>query len=212
MEEMPPFLRDQGVSYAGLRMTAHEYLAIGETQERYELIDGVVHRPPRPTPRHQKMLCLLLFQVELFLDAHPGFDCYPSVDIKFNATYVYAPDLCCLQPGRAPPLDATIDVAPDLIMEILLPASRKHDLIRKRADYGHFGVREYWVVDPADGSIRCFRQRGGQMVEAPVVGDSLRSEAIEGLCWTWGRCGCWLARSEPYFLREYGFTYVPSFR
>src|SRR5256885_1453627 len=43
------------IGYAGLRMTADDYLGLGETQERYELINGVVFMSPSPTPRHSEI-------------------------------------------------------------------------------------------------------------------------------------------------------------
>ena len=65
--------RPQG-GYAGLRMTAEEYLALGETNARYELIDGVVCMSPKPSPLHQKILRFIQGQLEAFLDSNPGFD------------------------------------------------------------------------------------------------------------------------------------------
>jgi Uma2 family endonuclease len=177
--------RQPSEGYAGLRMSAEEYLALGETFERYELVDGVVIMSPRPTRAHQLVLRLIMRQLEAFLDElspeSSQFDYYPDVDIRFGPRCVYAPDLCCYLPGRAPPLTATLDIAPDLIIEILSPGNKTHDLIRKRADYGRFGVREYWIIDPADGGVRSFRLRDAELIEFPVAGDSVASEAIPGL-------------------------------
>ena len=39
--------------------------------------------------------------------------------------------------------------APDLIFEIVSPASRKMDYSLKNTIYSQAGVREYWIVDPA---------------------------------------------------------------
>jgi Uma2 family endonuclease len=165
-------------------MSAEEYLALGETFEHYELVDGVVTMSPRPSRAHQLVLRLIMRQFEAFLDELPPesrpVDYYPDVDIRFGPRCVYAPDLCFYLPGRVPPLTATLDIAPDLIIEILSPGNKTHDLIRKRADYGRFGVREYWIIDPADGGVRSFCRRDADLVEFPVVGDSLASEAVEG--------------------------------
>lgn len=38
--------------------------------------------------------------------------------------------------------------APDLIIEIVSPASPSDDYIRKLYYYKNVGVREYWIVDP----------------------------------------------------------------
>ena len=38
--------------------------------------------------------------------------------------------------------------APDFIMEIVSPGSRKMDYIIKNNKYAEAGVREYWIVDP----------------------------------------------------------------
>jgi Uma2 family endonuclease len=40
--------------------------------------------------------------------------------------------------------------APDLIVEILPPSNRSHDMLLKFNTYLEAGVREYWVVDPLE--------------------------------------------------------------
>ena len=43
--------------------------------------------------------------------------------------------------------------APDLIIEILSPSTRRHDRIVKLNLYQRAGVREYWMVDPENQSV-----------------------------------------------------------
>jgi Uma2 family endonuclease len=41
-----------------------------------------------------------------------------------------------------------VEEPPDLLIEVLSPSNRGHDLLTKRALYARAGVREYWLVDP----------------------------------------------------------------
>ena len=38
--------------------------------------------------------------------------------------------------------------APDLVIEVLSPSTRKKDIEIKYGEYAQAGVREYWMVDP----------------------------------------------------------------
>jgi hypothetical protein len=40
-----------------------------------------------------------------------------------------------------------IDGAPDLVIEVLSPSTRKKDMFIKLEKYRNAGVREYWIVD-----------------------------------------------------------------
>jgi Uma2 family endonuclease len=40
-----------------------------------------------------------------------------------------------------------------LVIEVLSPSNRTHDVLTERELYRRGGVREYWMVDPDDRSI-----------------------------------------------------------
>ncbi|MBC7772667.1 MAG: Uma2 family endonuclease [Pyrinomonadaceae bacterium] len=166
--------------YAGLRMSAQEYLALGETQDHYELINGVVCMSPKPTPRHQKIIQAIQRQLERFIDANPGFQYFLDSDVRFSDNTVYEPDLSCYRPGRVSAMPRHLSEVPDLIIEILSPGTRAFDLTVKKDDYERYGVSEYWAIDPADARVRCYRRQGELLIESPVITDSLASTALPG--------------------------------
>jgi len=56
--------------------------------------------------------------------------------------------------------DKHATAAPDLVVEILSPGTRRRDKGRKRAVYDREGVREYWIVDPDACSVTALRRPG----------------------------------------------------
>jgi Uma2 family endonuclease len=168
------------LGYFGLRMSAEEFLRLGETRDRYELVHGVVCMSPRPASLHQRLLSLIQFQLELYLRDHPGAMYLPEVNVRISADTVYSPDIVCFQPGRLAGFPIFVEVAPDLVIEVLSPGSKAFDLTTKRGDFEKFGVAEYWTYDPKDGSLRCFRRDRGRLVEAPVSGERISSTALSG--------------------------------
>lgn len=60
--------------------------------------------------------------------------------------------------------------APDLIIEILSPSTRRHDRITKFNLYQRAGVREYWIVDPADRSVQSFVLENGHYTAKDLAG------------------------------------------
>lgn len=152
-------------------MTAAQYLALGETPERTELVDGVVVMSPSPLPIHQLIVVEVCTQIRV--SARQGGLCiaFPDTDVVFAADLVYRPDISVYRAGRFRGVPRRLDLPPDLIIEILSPSNRGLDLVTKRDDYNRFGVAEYWVIDPADASIRCWTRAAvatGQPL-APLV-------------------------------------------
>ena len=64
-----------------------------------------------------------------------------------------APDVAWWSAGREPRIGwGAIGVVPDLVAEVLSPATRANDLGPKRGLYMRGGVRELWLVDPVERS------------------------------------------------------------
>ena len=59
--------------------------------------------------------------------------------------------------------------APDLVIEILSPSTRRHDRLIKIGLYQRAGVREYWIVDPENKAVQVFLQDGGGSDRKSVV-------------------------------------------
>lgn len=179
MSEAPRFPAAYG--YGGLRMTADEYLALGETRDRYELIDGVVIMSPSPTPRHQRVAFLLAVQMEHVARTSGEFFVVPDVDVRMSVDRVYRPDIVVYARERQTDLPDRFTTPPDLVVEVLSPGSEPLDYITKRDDYERFGVGEYWVVNPSDVSVRIWRRQGTRMLEAGVVADRVHAPRIPSL-------------------------------
>jgi len=168
------------MGYAGLRMTADDFLALGETFERYELIDGVVVLSPSPRPWHNEIAAEISFQLKAFARKSRTIRVFPETDLHISSARVYRPDLSVYLAAQLPVRVGRLVLPPSLAVEVLSPGSEPLDYITKRDDYETFGVGEYWVVDPADGSIRSWRRLDARLVEVKVGGDSLASTAVPG--------------------------------
>jgi Uma2 family endonuclease len=71
---------------------------------------------------------------------------------------------------------AFLDIAPELVVEILLPEDRPGQVNDKIQEYLSAGVDRIWFVNPRRRSVLVYRLSG--QVEALAVGDLLRDEEI----------------------------------
>ncbi len=130
--------------------TLEDYLKLPDEQ-RVELIDGFFYDMAAPTTIHQSIAGFLH---KKFLDhvmEHKGL-CFPfisPVDVQLDCDdkTVIQPDVLIVC-DRSKYRNGRVFGAPDLVVEVLSPSSRKRDLKIKLAKYYDAGVREYWIVDP----------------------------------------------------------------
>lgn len=119
--------------------------------KRAELIDGQIYYMAPPSRRHQEILLELASVIRDYIKSNGG-DCRPYVApfaVFLNAddrTYV-EPDISVIcSPDKL--TDKGCSGAPDWIIEIVSPGSRRMDYSIKLFKYRSAGVREYWIVDP----------------------------------------------------------------
>ena len=128
--------------------------------ERAELIDGHIYYMAPPSYKHQKLVMELSAIIRNYIKQHKGtcevlpapFAVYLD---EINNTYV-EPDISVIcDPNKLD--DKGCKGAPDWIIEIVSPASRKMDYLLKLFKYRSAGVREYWIVDPAKDRTTIYR-------------------------------------------------------
>ena len=124
----------------------------------YQLINGELIMTPAPTPYHQKISSKLGYFLRDFVfkkDLGEVFDA--PIDVYFEETETYQPDIIFISKERLNIIKETkIEGAPDLIIEILSPATAYYDLRKKFKIYEKHGVKEYWIVDPEEKSIEIY--------------------------------------------------------
>jgi len=176
-------LESRSGGYMGLRLTADEYFALPEDGKQYELIDGVVVMSPSATPRHQLVAWTIMRQLGVYVEDHQlGLVLYET-DVRLSRgsgepDVVYRPEIIFLSAARASQVRSRIEIAPDVVVEVVSPDSRSLDTETKFTDYERAGVREYWLIDPERDSINFYRLTDSRFVEVPSAGDFYVSAAV----------------------------------
>src|SRR5207253_435886 len=99
---------------------------------------------------------------------------------------VYRPDIVFIRAERLKRTPRRLEMVPDLVIEVLLPGSRRLDEKTKFEDYQRLGVREYWLFDPLGKSGTFYRLRAGRFVRVRPVGQRFKSQAVAGFVLDWG--------------------------
>ena len=169
----------------GTRMTADEFLAIGETERKFELVHGVVMMSPSPNRTHQRTLSELVGQVQPFVSRHELGEVLTDYDVRVSDSVVYEPDMLFVCAEKLRQFSDKMDFAPDIVVEILSPSTHRKDLETKLRDYEQFGVPEYWVLNPEVGEAMFLRLIGSTYVEVTTADqgrtdDSYQTDLLPG--------------------------------
>ena len=171
----------------GVKLTYDDFVLFPDDGRRHELIDGEHYVTPSPVSRHQLIVGNIAFHVRAFLESHPVGTVIPGpLDVILSTHDVVEPDLLYVSRERR---DAVLKDwargAPDLVVEVGSPSTRRRDATLKRDLYERFSVQEYWIVDPEAEVVRVHRLVNGRYdssVEfAHGRGDTLTTPLLPGL-------------------------------
>ena len=160
--------------------------------ERLELLRGRIFQMSGPNTRHQVISGRLFAQLFDYLKKEKCQVFAAPFDVRLpvkgqlrddEITTVVQPDLCVICD------EAKVDErggcgAPDLVVEILSPGNSKKEVRLKYDLYEEAGVREYWIVNPAEENIvvHSLDAASGKFVALSMYagGDVIKSSAVAG--------------------------------
>ncbi|MCD7981482.1 MAG: Uma2 family endonuclease [Clostridiales bacterium] len=119
--------------------------------QRAELIGGQLYMMAPPNTIHQRISFAISRVLADYIDTHKGScEVFPAPFAVFfpgdEESYL-EPDISVIC-NKNKISDRGCEGAPDLVIEVVSPSSRKLDYSTKMTLYSDSGVREYWIIDP----------------------------------------------------------------
>ena len=152
--------------------------------QRAELIDGKMYMMASPTLNHQDILVWLSVTIYNFIHSHKGkCKVLPApfgIFIKKDDRNYFEPDISVI--CNRDKLDQKgCHGAPEWVVEIVSPSSRKMDYVRKLPVYKEAGVLEYWIVDYDRQVISVYYLQESDTPVKYTFQDTIRTSIYEDL-------------------------------
>lgn len=140
---------EYGISKKSRECTLEDYYQLPD-ERRAELIDGVIYDMSAPTIIHQKISLEISVRFHAFISQKKGACMVFSapVDVQLDCD-----EKTMVQPDVGVVCDSSkiqrfgVYGAPDFLVEVISPSTKKKDYTLKLSKYIEAGVREYWIVD-----------------------------------------------------------------
>jgi Uma2 family endonuclease len=152
-----PSLAARELRDVGRALSLEEWLALDE-DEAGEWVDGLLVDEETPDYTHELTISWLIRAVAFWL-AGRGYLMGSETRVLTTPRTGRRPDLSLILPGGSPPpATGPLRAPPDVIVEVVTPTPRdeRRDRIEKMAEYASFGVRYYWLIDPALSAFEIF--------------------------------------------------------
>jgi Uma2 family endonuclease len=172
------------VAPAAVRFTYADYRNLPE-ESRYEIIDGDLQMSPSPTTAHQRIaLRLADLLMRWARKTGTGEVFIAPCDVVLSETDVVQPDIFFVSKGRQSIIgEKAILGAPDLVVEVLSPATADRDRTAKAKLYARAGVAELWLVDPESRTIEILVNSPSGFARHGLanLGEIAKSATLDGL-------------------------------
>jgi Uma2 family endonuclease len=138
-----------------LVLTYEDLQGMPEDGRRYEILHGELHVTPAPSTTHQRISRNLEFALHTHVEAHGLGEVFDApIDVILDRSTVVQPDLVSIARARLGMVrERGVSGAPDLVVEILSPATEQRDRGAKQQLYARYGVSHYWLVDGAARTV-----------------------------------------------------------
>jgi len=172
---------------SGARLSWDDLRFLPEDGLRHEIIDGEHFVTPSPVWKHQAIVTNVGVAIHSYLRTHRiGTVMFLAMDVILSPHDVVEPDLLYFSRERERTFEPSdwVKGAPNLVMEVASPSTKRRDETLKRRLYERFGVDEYWLVDPDTQTVVVLRLENGIYREAARLtaagGDALTTPLMPG--------------------------------
>jgi Uma2 family endonuclease len=131
-------------------LTYEDYILLPNDRNRHEILEGELTVTPAPSTKHQIASGNLFVLLAHYIKQRDlGKLFHAPIDLILESTSVLQPDLLFVSRTRQSIItERAVEGAPDLVIEILSPATSRTDRITKAQIYARHRVQAYWIVDP----------------------------------------------------------------
>ncbi len=171
---------DQTMAQTEKLLTGEDLLAMGD-MEPCELIDGRIMSMIPTGGEHGRIEFYLGAELTQFVrNQHIGWVLGGEVGIytQRNPDTVRGADVVVLSKERAPdgPAKGFLEVAPEVVVEVMSPTNRWEMMRRKIEEYFSIGVAQVWVIEPDNRVILIYKSAID--VQKFIEGELLHGEGI----------------------------------
>ncbi len=161
--------------------TAMEVYELLPNTTRAEVIDNTLYMPPTPSAEHQETIFKVGFAIYPIVLENDLGKCYPApLSVYLNEKTVVEPDLIFIKKEHLGIVQkGKIIGVPDLLIELLSPGNRKHDLEKKFEIYQQFAVPEYIIIDPLTKEVIHYVLQDGVYQQQPSQVGSFHSQVLQ---------------------------------
>jgi prevent-host-death family protein len=185
---------EESKQYKALRKIGYEeYMnLVNESDQRYELIDGVIYLMVSPGFNHQVVVNEIAGHFYNYFKGKSCRSLTAPLDVRlFGYATKFEEDSNVVQPDVVVICDEEkvnkynkYEGIPTLIVEVLSPSTKGKDMAIKLNLYMKSGVLEYWIVNLEDKSVIQYsfsQERDIRGLDTIREGDTIKSTVFEGL-------------------------------
>ena len=145
------------------KLSLQEFLALPQSSDRYELVDGKLVAKMNPTTPHSRVQKRLWGRIDDWCDETGIGEVNPEWAValkRLGVDWSPVPDLTYISSDRVPPNwdgEGVCPGIPVLVVEILSLLQTFGQMTQKATDYLLTGIDRVWVVDTIASSVTVFQ-------------------------------------------------------
>ena len=172
------------------KISFEDYLLMPEINHPYEIIDGEFMPSPAPIPAHQRMSANIFKRLDEHMETEDlGIVLFAPIDIilQRHPLRTRQPDVLFIHKNKlsGTGFDAIeelqiLEIAPDLVVEVLSSSDTEKVLSGKLSDYQRIGVKECWLVSREARSVEVLQltKEQSQSLGHFGLGETIRSQVL----------------------------------